>query len=172
MQKDVCTSFVKTLILLSDFRKMSIEKAIKQDKFKSIYHKLVINLTYTGNWVVHQQYETFREFNLTPQQYNVLRILRGQHPNPMKMNAISERMLDQTSNASRLVDKLLAKKLLVREVCPTDRRAVDVKITEDGLDLLVKIDPFMEEWEKKLHTISPEEAAQLNLLLDKLRLSA
>ncbi len=151
---------------------MSIEKAIKQDKFKSIYHKLVLNLTYTGNWMVHQQYETFREYDLTPQQYNVLRILRGHHPQPMKVNSISERMLDQTSNTSRLVDKLFAKKLLVREVCPTDRRAVDVKITQAGLDLLTSIDPLMNELEKKLHTISQEEAAKLNDLLDKLRLPA
>lgn len=151
---------------------MSIEKAIKQNNFKSIYHKLVVNLTYSGNWIVHQQYELLREHDLTPQQYNVLRILRGQHSMPMKMNFISERMLDQTSNTSRLVDKLLAKKMLIREVCPTDRRAVDVKITKDGLELLAKIDPLIDEWEKKLRTISPEEAAQLSDLLDKLRLPA
>ncbi|GHB56960.1 MarR family winged helix-turn-helix transcriptional regulator [Persicitalea jodogahamensis] len=149
---------------------MSIEKAIKQTKFKTIYHKLVINLIYSGNWIVHQQYELLREYDLTPQQYNVLRILRGYHPKPMKVNAISERMLDQTSNTSRLVDKLLAKKLLIREVCSTDRRAVDVKITKDGLDLLSKIDPVIDEWEKNLHSISPEEAGELNNLLDKLRL--
>lgn len=154
------------------FKQMSIEKAIKQDKFKSAHHKLVVNLIYSGNWIVHQQHELFREYGLTPQQYNVLRILRGQHPNPMKVNAISGRMLDQTSNTSRLVDKLMAKKLLLREVCSTDRRAVDVKITKVGLDLLVVIDPVIEEWEKKLHTVSPEEAEQLNNLLDKLRLPA
>ncbi len=149
---------------------MSIEKAIKQTKFKSVYHKLVINLIYSGNWIVHQQYEMLREHDLTPQQYNVLRILRGHHPKPMKVNAISERMLDQTSNTSRLVDKLLAKKLLIREVCVTDRRAVDVKITKEGLDLLNKIDPLIDEWEKNLHSINSEEAGQLNDLLDKLRL--
>ncbi len=149
---------------------MSIEKAIKQSNFKSIYHKLVVNLIYSGNWVVHQQYELLREHDLTPQQYNVLRILRGHYPEPMKVNAISERMLDQTSNTSRLVDKLLTKKLLIREVCPSDRRAVDVKVTKKGLDLLTKMDPLTEEWEKSLHTISPEEAVQLNNLLDKLRL--
>lgn len=151
---------------------MSIEKAIKQSKFKSIYHKLVINLTYSGNWIVHQQHEIFREHDLTLQQYNVLRILRGQHPNPMKVSSISERMLDQTSNTSRLVDKLLIKKLLIREISSADRRAVDVKITRNGLDLLTLIDPTIDEWEKKLHTISPEEAETLNNLLDKLRLPA
>ncbi len=151
---------------------MTIEKAIKQSKFKSIYHKLAVNLTYSGNWLLHQQYELFREHDLTPQQYNVLRILRGNHPNPMKISAISERMLDQTSNTSRLVDKLLAKKLLLREVCLTDRRAVDVKITKQGLDQLAAMDPLMDKWEKRLHTVTPEEADQLNKLLDKLRLPA
>lgn len=152
------------------FKQMSIEKAIRQSKFKSIYHKLVLNLTYSGNWIVHQQHELLREYDLTPQQFNVLRILRGQHPNPMKVSAISERMLDQTSNTSRLVDRLLTKKLLLREVCPGDRRAVDVKITKDGLDLLISMDPLIDEWEKRLHTVTPEEAEQLNNLLDKLRL--
>ncbi|WP_373512979.1 MarR family winged helix-turn-helix transcriptional regulator [Persicitalea sp.] len=148
---------------------MSIEEAIRQSRFRSIYHKMVINLTYTGNWMVHQQHVLLREHDMTPQQYNVLRILRGHHPKPMKVNAITERMLDQTSNASRLVDKLMAKKLLIREVSVTDRRAVDVKITTQGLDLLITMDPIVDEWEKKLHTLSLEEAVQLNELLDKLR---
>ena len=149
---------------------MSIEKAIQQSRFKSVYHKLILNLTYTGNWLVHRQHELFREYDLTPQQFNVLRILRGHHPEPMRVNAISERMLDQTSNTSRLVDKLLDKKLLIRRINPTDRRAVDVLINKNGLDLLASIDPVIDEWEKQLHTISPEEAKLLNDLLDKLRL--
>jgi len=151
---------------------MSIERDIKQEKFKSVYHKLMINLTYSGNWIVHQQYELLREHDLTPQQYNVLRILRGHHPKPMKMNAILERMLDQTSNTSRLVDKLLVKKLLIRNVCPTDRRAVDVKITQKGLEVLDVLDPLIDRWEKKFHSLSAAEAEQLNTLLDKLRLLA
>ena len=150
---------------------MSIEEAIKQDSFKSVYHKLVVNLTYSGNWIVHRQLEFLRTYDLTPQQYNVLRILRGHHPEPIKVGDIAERMLDQTSNASRLVDKLLAKKLLVRKASQTDRRAVDVLITDKGLDLLARIDPLLDEWEEELHTIDPQEAETLNNLLDKLRAS-
>jgi DNA-binding MarR family transcriptional regulator len=150
---------------------MSIENDIKQNKFRNPYQRLGINLIYTGNWMMHQQLEMMRGHDLTPQQYNVLRILRGHHPEPMKVNAIAERMLDKTSNASRLVDKLLLKELLVRRVCPTDRRAVDVLITDKGLDLLKEMDPLLAEWEKNMHTISAEEAVQLSNLLDKLRVS-
>jgi len=150
---------------------MSIENDIKQNKFKNPYQRLGINLIYTGNWMMHQQLEMMRGYDLTPQQYNVLRILRGHHPEPMKVNAIAERMLDKTSNASRLVDKLLLKELLVRRVCPTDRRAVDVLITDKGLSLLKEMDPLLAEWEKNLHVITAEEAVQLSSLLDKLRVS-
>ncbi|MPR32860.1 MarR family winged helix-turn-helix transcriptional regulator [Salmonirosea aquatica] len=150
---------------------MSIENDIKQNKFKNPYQRLGINLIYTGNWMMHQQLEMMRSYDLTPQQYNVLRILRGHHPEPMKVNAIAERMLDKTSNTSRLVDKLLLKEFLVRRVCPSDRRAVDVLITEKGLDLLKEMDPLIAEWEKNLHSITAEEAVHLSELLDKLRMS-
>ena len=168
---DVCTLIVNTLNLPQVIRNMSIENDIKQNKFKNPYQRLGINLIYTGNWMMHQQLEMMRGYDLTPQQYNVLRILRGHHPEPMKVNAIAERMLDKTSNASRLVDKLLLKELLVRRVCPTDRRAVDVLITDKGLSLLKEMDPLLAEWEKNLHVITAEEAVQLSSLLDKLRVS-
>lgn len=148
---------------------MSIENDIKQNKFKNPYQRLGINLIYTGNWMMHQQLEMMRGYDLTPQQYNVLRILRGHNPEPMKVNAISERMLDKTSNTSRLVDKLLLKELVVRHVCPTDRRAVDVLITDKGLALLKEMDPLLAEWEESLHNITTDEAVQLSGLLDKLR---
>lgn len=150
---------------------MSIEQDIKQKKFKNPYQKLSINLIYTGNWIMYQQMEMLRGFEITPQQYNVLRILRGHSHAPMKVNEISERMLDKTSNTSRLVDKLLAKELLVRKVCPSDRRAVDVIITEKGLTILKEIDPLVDNWEKNLYSLSPQEADTVSQLLDKLRLS-
>lgn len=150
---------------------MSIEQDIKQKKFKNPYQKLTINLIYTGNWVMYQQMELLREFELTPQQYNVLRILRGHRSAPMKVSEITERMMDKTSNTSRLVDKLLAKELLVRKVCSSDRRAVDVVITDKGLAVLHEIDPLVDGWEKVLYSLSPEEAETVSRLLDKLRLS-
>lgn len=151
---------------------MSIETDIKQKKFRSAYQRLVINLVYTSNWIGYKQMELFKEHDLTLQQFNVLRILRGQQSNAIKVSDIADRMLDKNSNTSRLVDKLLAKGLAERKSCPSDRRAVDVLITQSGLDLLAKLDPSLEEWENSLSTsITTDEADQLSALLDKLRTS-
>lgn len=148
---------------------MSIEQDIHQKAFKNSYQKVIINLMYTHSWLIAHQAQRLKPFGLTLQQYNVLRILRGQHPNPATVNLIIERMLDKMSNASRLVDKLLAKELVERHVCSHDRRAVDVKITEEGLNLLKKIDVLQDEWEKTFTNLSQEEANQLSELLDKMR---
>lgn len=148
---------------------MSIETDIKQKKFRSPYQRLALNLVYTTNWLEYKQLEFFKEHDITAQQYNVLRILRGQQSNAIKVSDITERMLDKNSNTSRLVDKLLAKNLAKRTSCPSDRRAVDVVITEEGLDLLKMLDPFIEEWENRFNIITPEEADQISALLDKLR---
>lgn len=154
---------------LTRFAAMSIENDIKQKQFRSPYQRLSINLIYTSNWLAYGRLDIFRDYGITTQQYNVLRILRGQHPNPVRINDIGERMLDKTSNASRLVDKLLIKELVVRYSCPTDRRAVNVQITDKGLELLNLLDPLVDEEEKKLCKLTPEEATQLSNLLDKLR---
>lgn len=160
---------VNTLILFHQI--MSIEQDIKQTNFKSPYSKAVINIFYTNNWLQSMQVEIFKPFDLTLQQYNVLRILRGQYPNPITVIAIIERMLDKMSNASRLVDKLLAKELVIRRLCPHDRRAVDVIITEKGLDLLDELDALQNQWEDKLHGLTENEALKLSELLDKMRKS-
>ncbi len=148
---------------------MSIETDIKQKKFRSPYQRMGLNLVYTSNWIQYQQMEIFREFDITSQQFNVLRILRGQHPNPIKVSDIADRMLDKNSNTSRLIDKLLLKKLVDRKSCPNDRRAVDVIITEEGLELLKKLDPEVEKWEDNMVGITHEEADLISNLLDKLR---
>lgn len=148
---------------------MSIETDIKQKKFRSPYQRLGLNLVYTSNWIQYQQMDIFREHDITSQQFNVLRILRGQHPSPIKVSDIAERMLDKNSNTSRLIDKLLVKKLVDRKSCPNDRRAVDVVITETGLELLKNLDPEIEAWEMNLARITPEEADLISSLLDKLR---
>ena len=150
---------------------MSIETDIKQKKFRNPYQRLLLNLIYTSNWLGHKQIEILRAHDLTPEQYNVLRILRGQHPNPIKVSDISGRMLDKNSNTSRLIDKLLLKDLVKRTSCPSDRRAVDVVITDTGLALLVIIDPKVEAWENNLDGITYEEADIISALLDKLRKS-
>lgn len=148
---------------------MSIEQDIQQKIFKSVHQKLTVNLMFTNNWLCAQQAELFKSFGLSIQQYNVLRILRGQHPQAVTVNTIIERMMDRMSNASRLVDKLLLKELVTRTGCPNDRRAVDVKITEKGLVVLARIDDLQESWEQNLTILNVEEVNQLNALLDKLR---
>lgn len=148
---------------------MSIETDIKQSKFRNAYHKMALNLIYTTSWLANSQACLLKPYDLTTQQYNVLRILRGQHPNPVRVNDIIERMLDKMSNASRLVDKLLAKGLVKRSECPRDRRAVDVIITDEGLQILTELDEMQGEWEKKLQNVTEEEAEILSNLLDKLR---
>lgn len=150
---------------------MSIETDIKQaTPFRSPYQRVLVNVMYTSNWLANSQMQMLKPFGLTLQQYNVLRILRGQSPNPVKVSDITERMLDKMSNASRLVDKLVAKKLVIRTECPSDRRAVDVVITDEGLALLKKLDVYQSEWsEIQRNKLSEEEAFQLSQLLDRLR---
>ncbi|WP_439554794.1 MarR family winged helix-turn-helix transcriptional regulator [Dyadobacter sp.] len=148
---------------------MSIETDIKQKKFRSPYQRLALNLIYTTNWLEYKQLEFFKSHDITSQQYNVLRILRGQGSTPIKVSDITERMLDRNSNTSRLVDKLLAKNLAKRSSCEKDRRAVDVLITEEGLRLLAELDPYVDEWEDRFNIITPEEADQISALLDKVR---
>jgi len=152
---------------------VSIEKDIRQGKdFRSVHQKAVVNLMYTHGWLAAQQAEVLKPFGLTLQQYNVLRILRGTAPEATTVNAIIERMLDRMSNASRLVDKLVAKGMASRTVCPNDRRAVDVKITAAGMALLAQLDERQTHWERNLSTLDAEEAQQLSHLLDKLRNSS
>ena len=148
---------------------MKLEQEIRQEKFKSEYHKLIVNISFTGSWLSLKMSEYMKPFKLTIQQYNILRILRGQHPEPATVNLLIERMIDKMSNASRIVDKLLAKKLAERSSCRNDRRCVDVIITNKGLKLLGKIDNHAEEWGSQFTKLSIKESKELNRLLDKLR---
>lgn len=148
---------------------MKIEEAIKQKKFKSEYQKLYINIIYTANWLNNESIKTLKPFGISPQQYNVLRILKGQHPNAISVNNIIDRMLDKNSNASRLVDKLKQKELVEREVSSNDRRQVDIKITEKGILLLDEIAEKMDSFIDIRNSISENEAAITNEILDKLR---
>lgn len=148
---------------------MRLEEEIKQKNFKDEYHKLFINLIYTGNWVKNLDSDLFKSYNITSQQYNVLRILRGQHPKPISVNLITDRMLDKMSNASRLVEKLRQKNYVDRRECPSDRRQAEVLITEKGLDLLVRLDKELELRMGRFSNITPEESKIVNDILDKLR---
>jgi DNA-binding MarR family transcriptional regulator len=146
-----------------------LEEEIKQQSFKSIYQKAFLNLMFTSGWVETQQSQIFRKYDLTGPQFNILRILRGQYPKPATVNLLIERMLDKTSNASRIVDKLVAKGLVTRQPCPQDRRTVDVLITPAGLEVLKRIDEVEHDIHSGLTNLTEEEAAELSRLLDKIR---
>ena len=149
---------------------MRLEEEIKQGKsFENEYEKLVVNLIYTNSWLSEQQQSTFKPFGITSPQYNVLRILRGQYPEPCTVNTIIDRMLDRMSNASRIVDRLEVKGLVERKVCKTDRRAKDVVITQRGLDLLQEVTDATAQWMKKFQGISTESVEATNKLLDDFR---
>jgi DNA-binding MarR family transcriptional regulator len=148
---------------------MEIEKEIQQTKFKSNKHKAVLNILFTAGWLGCEQQRFFKDYDISPQQYNVMRILRGQKGKPITVNGIQERMLDKSSNASRLVDKLKEKKLVDRLTCQEDRRQVDIVITDRGFALLLEIDKKIDESEESYSHLTEKEAEQLSDLLDKLR---
>lgn len=148
---------------------MKIEEEIKQKAFKNEFQKAMINILFTSGWLEHKQTQFFKQWGISPQQYNVLRILRGQNNNPITVASIQERMMDKMSNASRLVEKLKQKNLIDRKECKTDRRQVDIIITKKGLDLLSEIDNYINEHEKIMKNLSKDEALELNRILDKLR---
>ncbi|MGY6520153.1 MAG: MarR family winged helix-turn-helix transcriptional regulator [Mongoliitalea sp.] len=148
---------------------MRLEEAIKQKEFKDPYNKAVVNLLFTHGHIVAKQSALFKPFGLSPEQYNVLRILRGQHGNPITVSSIQDRMLNKMSNASRLVEKLKQKGLVVREECSTDRRQVDVIITDKGLEVLEALENAIYSLNRELVQLDEQEIHLLNALLDKLR---
>jgi DNA-binding MarR family transcriptional regulator len=149
---------------------MRLEDEIRQDKgFISQQQKAMVNIFYTEGWLRNRLSETLKPHDLTSQQYNVLRILRGSNPKPMSTSCVRSRMLDKMSDVSRIVDRLFKKVLVEKQLCSTDKRLVDVFITDAGLTLLDKIDESMDGMDKMFAGITDEEAATLNQILDKLR---
>ena len=147
---------------------MSLEKKILQSKFKSQNHKLGVNLLYTSHLINYLMHQQFKDTEVTHQQYNVLRILRGQYPNPCNLRLIKERILDRMSDASRIVDKLIQKGFVERKESKTDRRNVELLISPSGLKLLESLDHIDESFDTIFKNLSKDEIKQLNLLLDKL----
>jgi DNA-binding MarR family transcriptional regulator len=147
---------------------MSIENDINQSRFTSEYQKMNLNLIFTYNWAMERAKRFFEKADLTMQQYNILRILRGA-AKPLSTLQIRQRMLDKMSDTSRIVDRLLKKELVQKVICKNDRRLVDVTISEKGLELLSTLDRHTHELESHLTNISEEEARTVNQLLDKLR---
>jgi MarR family 2-MHQ and catechol resistance regulon transcriptional repressor len=147
---------------------MGIEKDINQSKFKNEYHKLIVNLIYTYNWVNEQTKEVLQDWDLTSQQFNILRILRGSH-SPLSTLQIRERMLDKMSDTSRIVDRLLIKGMVKKVACKADKRLVDITITPKGQKLLSAIDKEEEKLDNIAKMLSVADAKLLNKLLDKMR---
>jgi DNA-binding MarR family transcriptional regulator len=153
---------------MSQIQAMGLEKDINQRHFRSERQKAMINLTYTHNWMSERFKTMLDRFDLTPQQFNILRILRGAGT-PLSTLQIRERMLDKMSDTSRIVDRLILKGFVKKSICLHDKRLVDVVITGDGLDILKKIDSLNEEMDGIIQGLSDEEARHLNELLDKMR---
>ena len=148
---------------------MGIEKDIQQAKFRNAYQKAGINLIYTVAWLRDKTKSIFDSEDITSQQFNILRILRGSFPQPLSTLQISVRMLDKMSYTSRIVDRLIVKGLVKKVVCKNDRRLVDVMITDKGKKLLERLDTRQDEIDGLLGNLSEKDANILSDLLDKIR---
>ena len=147
----------------------SLEKEIGQSKFQSENQKAIINIMFTNNYIIGRMNSFFKAYDITRQQYNVLRILRGQYPKPATINLLKERMLDKMSDASRIVERLRVKQLINRDKCINDRRAAEITISERGLALLEEMDEINFKLQDLTKNLSKIELSELNRLLDKLR---
>lgn len=149
---------------------MKIEEVIKSTIPLDAAKKVILNFMYTQNVIGDKFHEILKPHDISREQYNVLRILRGQKGKPANMCVIQERMLSKSSNTTRLIDKLLLKDYVTREVCPDNRRKIEVLITQKGLDILTELDPIIIEHEQFFaNNLTPQELDQLNLLLEKYR---
>ena len=148
---------------------MKLEDEIVQRSFHDEFHKAGINLIHTYNWLTYQIEKHFKAHEITQQQFNVLRILRGQHPDKCNLKLVRSLMLDRMSDVSRIVDKLYTRGFILRTECPADRRNVDLLISGSGLALLREMDYLDAEFSKLFSVLSLEEIQHLNNLMDKLR---
>jgi MarR family transcriptional regulator, 2-MHQ and catechol-resistance regulon repressor len=148
---------------------MTLEKDISQRHFRNLNQKSMVNLIFTYHWVVEKIKNLLSAEDITLQQYNILRILRGSFPEPLSTLQIRDRMLDKMSDTSRIVDRLVVKGLVQKNISKTDKRLVDVIITEEGMTLLAKLDLHNDELDSIVNSLSEDEMNILNKLLDKLR---
>lgn len=148
---------------------MKLEEEIKQTKFKSEQQKAILNILFTANWIQNLQKEFFEPHGITGQQFNILRILRGQHPNRICAYELKSRMLDKNSDVSRLLDRLIGKKLVDKSPSKKDKRASEIRITTQGLALLNEIDSLINTLDSRILKLSATDASKLSALLDKCR---
>ena len=150
---------------------MGIEKDIHQNTFRNTKQKAMVNLLFTYGWAIEKIKNFLSKEDITHQQYNILRILRGAYPKPLSTLQIRERMLDKMSDTSRIVDRMVLKELVEKRTCSKDKRLVDITITEKGQTLLKRLDDASEQMDNVMNNLSEGEAEQLSSLLDKLRLN-
>lgn len=149
---------------------MKIEELIKSNSEIPLEKKTILNLIYTQHVVYDRFSELLKKYELSSEQYNVLRIVRGQKGKPANMCVIQERMIAKTSNTTRLVDKLVAKEMVLRNICPVNKRKMEVTITHKGLSVLTELDPIVESFEKAIASkLKTDELEILNILLEKYR---
>jgi len=148
---------------------MGIEQDIQQARFGNAYQKATVNLIYTVAWMRDRTKQIFDKEDITSQQFNILRILRGSFPQPLSTLQIRERMLEKMSDTSRIVDRLIAKGLVKKIICKKDKRLVDVIITDAGKKLLERLDKRQEEIDSIIGNLSEKDASLLSSLLDKIR---
>jgi DNA-binding MarR family transcriptional regulator len=148
---------------------MGIEQDIQQPNFRNEFQKMGINLLFTANWLNEQIGKMLSEEGVTQQQYNILRILRGS-ATPLSTLKIRERMLDKMSDTSRIVDRLIAKELVVKNTCEKDKRLVDITLSPKGISLVDQLDQYNERIDALLKGINESEAQMMNQILDKIRI--
>lgn len=148
---------------------MTIAEELKTQKFQDEYHKASLNVMFTASWLKNRVFQILKNYNLSHEQYNVLRILRGQSPNALCLREISARMIDRNSNTTRIIDKLEAKALVVCAQSPADKRELNICITTAGLAVLTEIDADFNTYQPLTSNLTPEEAHTLSELLDKMR---
>lgn len=155
--------------MLSYLCAVKFEEVIRQRSFASPLQKAVLNVIYTSGWLTNAQEQLFQDHDITPQQFNVLRILRGRHPQALCAGEIKDVMLDRNPDLTRLCDRLIKKGLIGREVNEANRRQVLVGITPAGLELLQQLDPAIAAAAQRFQHLTEDEANLLSDLLDKLR---
>ncbi len=148
---------------------MQIEQEIQQTNFKNPFHKAVLNVKFTANWLSGISLPIFKKYGISEEQFNVLRILRGQYPTPSSLQLITERMLNRMSNVTRLVEKLRVNGYVTREICPENRRRVNILITEEGINLLEQVSPEIDAALTGENQLTGSEIDALNQILDKIR---
>ncbi|HSU50149.1 MAG TPA: MarR family transcriptional regulator [Segetibacter sp.] len=147
---------------------MDIEKEIPKSYFRNHRHKALVNVLFTSNWIFERLKKFLEADDITPQQYNILRILQNSET-PLSTLKIREQMMDKMSDTSRIVERLLKKKLVNKQICSYDKRLVDVTISEKGAELLQRLDKKTDELDSIISLLNDDETYTLIELLDKMR---